>query len=107
MRRSEPMPINNPAALLYRLLQEPIEVEWLEFKHNNSDPDLIGGYVSACANSAMLAGRDRAYIVFGIADGTKNMIGTTVQIGSMKKGNEGFINWLTRQISPRLMLNFA
>lgn len=74
------MPINNPQALLRRLLEENRESEWLEFKHNNSNPDLLGEYASACANSAMLLDKERAYIVFGIEDGTKNPIGTTISI---------------------------
>jgi len=101
------MPINNPEALLRRLLEEPKETEWLEFKHNNGDPDLIGECASACANSAMLLGRDRAFIVFGIEDGTKNLLGTQVRLTIMKKGGEGFTNWLSRQLSPRLMIDFA
>jgi|GEM_PF-2410509 len=32
------MPIHNPCALLDRLLQEPNESTWVEFKINNKDP---------------------------------------------------------------------
>jgi ATP-dependent DNA helicase RecG len=66
------MPIHDPRALLNRLLQEPNESAWLEFKVNNKDPREIDEYVSALANSAMLAGRDRAFLVFGVEDRTKN-----------------------------------
>ena len=41
------------------LLALPQESEWVEFKHNNADPEEIGEYVSARANSAALPG-DRA-----------------------------------------------
>ena len=54
------MPINDPGALLKRLAQEPNESAWLEFKHNNSSPDMIGQWASACANAAILAGKERA-----------------------------------------------
>jgi ATP-dependent DNA helicase RecG len=57
------MATKEPKALLKRLLQDSSEREWLEFKHNNCDPDLIGRTVCACANAAMLADNDRAYIV--------------------------------------------
>jgi hypothetical protein len=57
------MPTNNPSALLRRLLEEPAETPWLEFKENNSDPHLIAKTISACANAAMLAERDRAFII--------------------------------------------
>ncbi|WP_234885329.1 hypothetical protein [Rhizobium rhizogenes] len=48
------MPIHNPCALLDRLLQEPNESTWLEFKVNNKDPREIGEYISAhckCSNA--------------------------------------------------------
>ena len=58
-------------ALLRRLLQEQHEGPWLEFKHDNCAPDVIGKTISACANAAMLADRDRAFIVWGIENKTK------------------------------------
>jgi hypothetical protein len=60
--------ITNPCALLTRLLREK---EWLEFKLDNADPVALGEYASALASSAMLADRDKAYLVFGIEDGTQ------------------------------------
>ena len=62
------MPINDPCSFLHRLLREPNESSWLEFKVNNGDPREIGEYVSALANAAILAGRDRAFLVFGVRD---------------------------------------
>jgi len=51
-----------------RLLQElsrlPKETEWIEFKHNNDDPQMIGEYISALANSAALLGKQSAYVVW-------------------------------------------
>jgi ATP-dependent DNA helicase RecG len=99
--------INDPSALLRRLLREPGEAEWLEFKHNNCDPDEIGRCTSACANASMLSGIDRAFIVFGIENGTKRQLGTNVKLESLKKGAEGFRNWLTRQLTPRLLIEFV
>ncbi|MGH6952233.1 MAG: ATP-binding protein [Vitreimonas sp.] len=92
-------------ALLSRLCSEPNESEWLEFKHNTWDPDQIGRNVSALANSAMLAGRDRAFIVFGIEGGTHRRLGTSVRLKKKKgRGNENFENWINRIIAPRIML---
>ena len=101
------MPIQNPIALLQRLCAEPAEREWLEFKVNNADPNEIGQYVSALANSAMLADRDRAYLVFGVEDVTKRLVGTSVVLAKMKgKGSEGFQNWLSHQLMPQLMIEY-
>jgi ATP-dependent DNA helicase RecG len=100
------MATKNPKGLLERLLREPSEGSWIEFKHNNCDPDLIGRTVSACANGAMLADRDRAYIVWGIQDRTKIKIGTEVRLHFLMKGGENLINWLSRLTEPRLMIEF-
>lgn len=98
------MPIINPCALLDRLLAEPQEQPWLEFKVNDDDPQNLGEYVSALANAAMLADRERGYLVFGIQDGTKEKIGTNVRLESKKKGNENFLNWLTRLLDPKILV---
>lgn len=98
------MATSDPRALLRRLLQEPHEGPWLEFKQNNCDPALIGRTISACANGAMLADRDRAFIVWGIENQTKQRLGTTVKLNTLKKGNESLLNWFARKIDPRLML---
>ena len=100
------MATSDPKALLRRLLREPRECAWLEFKHNNCDPELIGRTVSACANAAMLSDRDRAFLVWGIENKTKRKLGTAVEINSLRKGSENVTNWLSRMIEPRLMMEF-
>ncbi len=98
------MATNDPAALLDRLCREPRESRWLEFKENNNDPEMIGKRVSACANAAILAGKERAFIVFGVEDGSRRKVGTKVALGDMKKGGENFENWLNHLIEPKLMI---
>ena len=48
------------------LLTQGRECEWLEFKHNNAEPEMIGEYISALANSAALAEVPYAYGIWGI-----------------------------------------
>lgn len=98
------MSITDPVKLLQRLEREPGESAWVEFKLNNARPEEIASYISALANSAMLLDRDRAFIVFGLADGTRERIGTNVKLGRLKKGGEGLQNWLARVIQPELMI---
>lgn len=100
------MAINDPSALLRRLLQQRAESEWLEFKHNNSDPDEIGKCISACANASMLAGKDRAFMVWGIENRTKRKLGTSVRLTDLKKGGENLQNWLSRMVDPCVMMEF-
>ncbi len=90
------------SALLNQLRSLPRESEWVEFKHNNEDPHLVGEYLSALANSAALHRKDSAYIVWGIENETHNVVGTTFQPRRAKKGNEELENWLLRQLSPRI-----
>jgi predicted HTH transcriptional regulator len=98
------MPIQDPCSLLVRLLSEPTETPWLEFKTNNATPDIIGEYISALANAAMLAQRDRAFLVYGVDDKTHGVVGTKVRLRDIKKGNENLENWLGRMVVPKLML---
>lgn len=98
------MPITDPGALLERLCQEPSETAWVEFKENNGDPDLIGRVISAGANAAILAGRDRAFIVFGVRNSDHAAVGTSLRLSQIKKGGENLENWLARMLSPSLML---
>lgn len=99
--------IHDPCALLDRLLRESGENAWLEFKVNNADLREIGEYVSALANAAMLAGRDRAFLVFGVEDKTKRRVGTNVRLATLKQGGENFANWLSRLLNPRLVLDMV
>lgn len=98
------MATTNPLALLKRLLQEPREREWLEFKVANADPDLIGRTLCACANAAMLSDQDRGYLVWGIENKTKKRVGTTIRLQAVTKGAEPLYNWLSHLIEPRLMM---
>jgi ATP-dependent DNA helicase RecG len=95
------------SALLDDLLAFDDEMEWVEFKHNNVNPQEIGEYVSALANSAALNGQETAYMAWGIEDGTYEVIGTTFKPPKTKgKGNEDLGPWLVRLLDPQLNIHF-
>ncbi len=96
----------NYCELLNRLLATGQEKPWLEFKHNCPDEREIGSYISALANSALLNDKDRAFIVYGIEDKTLGKLGTNFRPTVAKVGNEGFQNWLNRQLDPKLNFEF-
>jgi len=48
------------------------EAEWVEFKKDNIDPQMIGENISAISNSAAILGRPKGYLVWGIDDKTDN-----------------------------------
>lgn len=88
-------------ALLDRLRAEPHESEWLEFKANRFEPQALGEYLSALANSACLLGKPRAYLVFGIADGSHAVVGTSFDPQAEKgNGNQLLPLWLSLGLHP-------
>ena len=42
------------SALLVELLALPAESAWVEFKHNNDNPEQIGQYISALSNGGVI-----------------------------------------------------
>lgn len=100
----ESMAIQDPISLLINLTSNPAEQSWLEFKQNQESPEEIAKYVSALANAAMLSDRDRAYVIFGVEDATRELIGTKTRLEVKKKGGEDFHNWLTRVMKPQVLI---
>lgn len=82
------------------LLKE--ETEWVEFKTNNSNPEEIGSYISALSNSACLLYKDYGYLVFGIEDGSHNVVGTKFKPKSDKKGSQPLEHWLSSNLDPKI-----
>lgn len=91
--------------LINKLQHEPVETEWLEFKVNNGNPDEIGEYISALANSAALCSRPSGYFVWGIDDATHDVVGTTF-LPSKKIGNEELECWLLQLLDPQVQFTF-
>lgn len=91
---------------LVRQLVAEGENEWIEFKQNNTDPHEIGEYISALANSAVLAEKTEAYIIWGIDDKTRKIVGTKFRYRACKIGNEPLENWLSRLLEPKVNFYF-
>ena len=104
------MTTDRSPAYLISLIQElrklPNETEWVEFKHDNADPQEIGEYLSALANSAALFGKAHAYLIWGIDDDTHAVIGTSFSPITAKIGHEELENWLLRLLSPKIHFRF-
>lgn len=95
------MPLN-VENLVETLIAWPHETDWFEFKQNRFDQQEFGEYISALANSAILAEKRCAYLIYGIEDGTHAVVGTTVDIPRERVGGEAYRNWLARMLDPRL-----
>jgi ATP-dependent DNA helicase RecG len=101
------MESNKLLNILENLLKPSHETATVEFKHNFQDPKTIGAYISALANTALLEGHDRAWMVWGIEDKTHKIVGTTFSPKKEKvKGNQSLEMWLTQLVSPRPYFNF-
>ena len=92
--------------LVQELCKLPGETEWVEFKENNANPEEIGEYVSALANSAVLAGKAFAYMLWGVQDGCQEIVGTTFVPATTKVGEEELENWLLRFLKPKIDFRF-
>jgi predicted HTH transcriptional regulator len=93
-------------SLLRELCKLPQETEWLEFKENMVEAQEIGEYISALANSATLAGKANAYLIWGVSDVDHLIVGTKFSPQRMKLGNEELENWLLRLLTPKIHFSF-
>ncbi|MEJ6001657.1 ATP-binding protein [Paucibacter soli] len=93
-------------ALISQLLAEPAETSWLEFKGNNTDPEMIGKRCSALSNAARIDGQDLAYMVWGVEDAGHTIIGTEFNPDIKKVGNQGLSLWLANSLQPSIAFSF-
>lgn len=91
-------------SLLDRLVAQPKESEWLEFKHNFHSKDEIGERISALSNSAALLNLPYGYLIYGVEDGSHEILGTSFKCRKHKVGNEELELWLVNRLNPRLDL---
>jgi ATP-dependent DNA helicase RecG len=53
-----------------------------------------------------LEGQERGYIIWGIRDGTRQVVGTSFNPFTSKVGNEDLRNWLVRLLDPQVHFTF-
>lgn len=97
---------NNLDKLVLELCKLPDETGWVEFKQNNWSPEVIGEDISALANSAVLAEKSYAYMIWGVEDSTHKVVGTTVRLKELKKGKQELENWLRYLLSNNADFEF-
>lgn len=99
-------PVEYLISLVRELCKLPSETEWLEFKVDTHEPAEIGEYLSALSNGAALAGKAFAYLVWGVTDADRQIVGTQFAARSQKVGNEELENWLLRLLTPKIHFRF-
>lgn len=84
--------MENMIFLVNELRKLDHETPWVEFKHNNYDPKMIGSDICALANAAALHEKSQAYMLWGINDHSHDIVGTKYNLQNLKKANR---NWKT------------
>jgi ATP-dependent DNA helicase RecG len=101
--------MNEKELLLDELLKKDESDSYIEFKAD-LEPCLVGEYISALSNSACLKHTDFGYLVLGIEDKTKKIVGTKFNIKTAKvkseNNKESLELHLNRYISPKINYEF-
>ena len=87
-------------------LRRSNESEWLEFKVGVSDSKTISELCSALSNGAALVGRDSGYVIWGIDDKSRRIVGTLFNHETVKHGNQELPIYLARMLDPCPSLKF-
>lgn len=88
--------------LLSMLCALPQETEWVEWKVNNQDPEMIGQRISALSNSSRLWGQSEGYLVWGVEDNSRAIVGTTFHPRQTKVSGQELESFLSVNLKPRL-----
>lgn len=90
-------------ALLDEIRRLPHETEWVEFKEarQNYDFHKLGWYVSALANEANLKGQPCGWLVFGVRNGDRAIV------GSRYRENPADLNHLKQEVAAQMTGGFT
>lgn len=99
------MNIEDLEQLIKELRALPKESDWVEFKGSNWNPDKLGSNISALSNAALLQGKRNGYIVYGIEDGSHDIIGTDFNPDTTKIKSQEIENYIATQLQPRTSFN--
>lgn len=93
-------------SLLTELLSYPDELPWLEIKHGNGNPDEIGRYISALANSACTENREYGYMIWGVENDSRIIEGTAFDPDHKNKNQQPLRIYLSRTLKPEIAFEF-
>ena len=93
-------------SVVRELVALPREMGWLELKQNKAEPQEIGEYISALANSAALENKAHGYLVWGVHDESHAILGTAFDPAACLIGAEELESWLLRLLTPKIGFQF-
>ena len=94
---------------LLEIINDNDEKEYVEFKTNFPADKFykeIGEYISALSNSATLHKQKDAYMIWGVEDTTRKIVGTIFKYDIQVNGSEVFKHFLARKLSPSIAFKF-
>ncbi|MDM8272893.1 ATP-binding protein [Ligilactobacillus salivarius] len=91
---------------LLTLINRHDESEILDYKENMKDKKQIGEYISALGNSALMLHLSAAYLIWGVKDISKEIVGTNIKpyLEKAPKGNMPFTTYLEQYLDPKINL---
>ena len=98
--------MQNLSVLVRELANNHVEGPWLEFKHNTNDPFMIGERISGMANSSAMLGRSCGYLIWGIQDDIREIIGTEISPSVQKVKGQELMSWLHNNLSRNAEFEF-
>ena len=96
----------NIQQLVEALIKEPGESEWLKYKKDNADAEMIGKDISALANGALVSQHSHAYMLWGIDDKSHAITGTNFSPYQKSQGNQELLSWLHEMLSDNVEFYF-
>ena len=87
--------------IIENLLRLQDEYEWLDFKENWFNKDEIVEYISAIANGACLCGKEYGYIIWGVKDNSRDIVGTSINFDK-DINHEPYKHYLARNLKPSI-----
>lgn len=94
---------------LINLIQTHDESEILDYKENLSDAQAIGEYASALGNSALIYHQPAAYLIWGVEDKSKNIVGTHFNPYLTKASDKNqmpLITFVESYLDPKIALEW-
>lgn len=92
--------------LVLELCKLPRETAWVEFKHDNYNPEMIGQDIAALANGAALYDKEYAYMIWGVRDEDHAILGTNYNLQNLQVGRQELECWLRMLLSDNVEYSF-
>ena len=87
-------------------LCKSLESENVEFKKNNANPEAIGKYISGMANATVLSSEKYAYMVWGVDDETRKIVGTSFSPATKRVKGLQLEKWLRGNLTGGVQFDF-